>query len=157
MNPTTTTVTVGAHEYSVGKLDAVKQFHIVRRLSPVLTELKPLLTQVMAAQKTGKAVDLKNVNPFEALVPVVNLLSKMEDDEADKILFGLLACIQRKQQGGGYSPVIAVDCKSLMFSDLDMPEMLQLCAKALMQNLGNFLAALPSVSPGANQKQNGQA
>ena len=121
--------TVNGQEYRAGKISAREQFHIVRRLAPVLSEAAPM------AQKGG----------LEALPALANALAAMPDESADYVLFGLLRAVQRKEpQGMGWSAVCVGD--SVMFADVqdDMATMLQLAWHSLKHNLAGFFAALPS-------------
>lgn len=108
-------------EYRVSNLDARRQFHIMRRLSPMLAEL-------------ATAVNVKSES-LDALQPLANALAGMSDSDADYCLFGLLACVQ-KRQGKTWSK-ICVD-NQLMFADMTMPVMLQLAVKAFQFNFGDF-------------------
>lgn len=116
--------------YSVGKIDARSQFHIVRRLAPVLGEIAP-------AAANGK------LGGMDALPPLANAIAKLSDADADYCLFGLLGVIKRKQpQGMGWGPVSTGN--AIMYDDIDMAAMLQLAWKALEFNMSGFFAALPS-------------
>ena len=138
------TMIINDIEYNFIKVDPFKQFHIVRRLAPIFGELSGI---------AQGAAEGKKVDPFEALVPVADALSKLPDDEVEAVLFTLLGCVTRKS-GGGYAPIVAPGTKSLMFQDIELPLMLQLAGRALMHNLGNFFAAKALVSTAENQKQN---
>lgn len=129
--------------YSVGKIDARSQFHIVRRLAPVIGEIAP-------SAANGKMAGL------DALPPLASAIAKLSDADADYCLFGLLGVIKRKQgQGLGYGPVVAGN--ALMYDDIDMAAMLQLAWKALEFNLSGFFAALPSDLQKAAQTASGQS
>ena len=97
--------------YRTGKIDARSQFHIVRRLAPVLGEIAP-------AAAGGK------MGGLDALPPLANAIAKLSDADADYCLFGLLAVVSRKQpQGTGWGPVSTGN--TLMYADIDMVGMLQ--------------------------------
>lgn len=126
--------------YKTGKLDARTQFHIVRRLAPVIGEIAPF-----AQGKVG----------VEALPILANAISKLTDADADYVIFGLLKVVVRKQdQGLGWGPVSTDD--QLMYDDITMPLMLKLAWKAFGFNMSGFFSALPSASKEAPQKQSGQ-
>ena len=116
--------------YAVGKIDARAQFHIVRRLAPVLGEIAPVAA-------SGK------MNGLDALPPLAAAIAGLSDADADYCLFGLLSVVRRKQpQGMGWGPVTTGN--TLMYEDIGMVEMLQLAWKALEFNMSGFFAALPS-------------
>jgi len=137
---------IGQREFSLSKIDAIKQFHIVRRLMPVLTELLPV------AQKYGKLskeqLEKKMTeDSLEDLAPVLNGLAKLGDADSNKILYGLLSSVQMKQgEHGNWANLVTGE--QLMFQDLELPILLQAAGRALMFNLSGFFATLPQVTHG---------
>lgn len=126
--------------YRANKIDARAQFHIVRRLAPVLGEIAPAL------QGKGR---------LGALPPLANAVAKLTDSDADYVIFGLLKAVVRKQdQGLGWGPVATGE--QLMYDDITMPLMLKLAWQSFSFNMSGFFAALPSDLKEAAQKQKGQ-
>lgn len=126
--------------YRANKIDARTQFHIVRRLAPVLGEIAPALQ--------GKG-------GLDALPPLANAVAKLTDSDADYIIFGLLKAVVRKQDHGlGWGPVATGE--HLMYDDITMPLMLKLAWQSFSFNMSGFFAALPSDLKEAAQKQKGQ-
>lgn len=126
--------------YRANKIDARTQFHIVRRLAPVLGEIAPALQ--------GKG-------GLDALPPLANAVAKLTDSDADYVIFGLLKAVVRKQdQGLGWGPVATGE--QLMYDDTTMPLMLKLAWQSFSFNMSGFFAALPSDLKEAAQKQKGQ-
>lgn len=129
------------HTYRVGKLDARAQFHIVRRLAPVLGELAPAL-------QGGKG-------GLDALPPIATAVAKLSDVDADYCIFGLLKVVSRKQPNGlGWGPVSTENL--LMYDDIGMTQMLKLAWEALAFNMSGFFAVLPSDLKEAAQKVKGR-
>lgn len=123
-------VELGGQTYRIGVIDAISQFHIARRLAPILGDLVPLV-------KEGRA------NGLEALAPMAASLARLSDADANYCLFGLLKVVQRKQPNGlGWGPVSTGE--QLLYADLTMPAMLQLAGQAFSHNLAGFFDALPS-------------
>lgn len=148
-------------EYSFGKIDALSQFHIVRRAAPVVGELLTVLSS-SDLLKGKKADEMKFEDiDFESVAknigPVMTALAKLPDEDVNYILFSLLKGVQRKQVGGGFAHVIAPGSKDvLMFEDikLDLGLMLTLAGKSAAANLSGFINALPSgLKEGARQSQ----
>lgn len=130
-------IELDGHSYQLGKIDARSQFHIVRRLAPILGEIGPAL-------QGGK-------DGFTALPLIAEAISKLSDVDADYCIFGLLKTVKRKQQGGlGWGPV-ATD-GTLMYSDITMKIMLKLAWESLSFNMSGFFAGLPSALTEATQK-----
>lgn len=127
--------------YRADKLNAREQFHIVRRLAPVIGHAAP---------------SIQGGDGIEALPPLADAIGALSDENADYVLFGLLKCVQRKQQQGlGWAPVCTGT--SLMYDDITMPTMLQLAWKALQHNMGGFFDALPSALKEATQRASSQS
>ncbi len=141
MDSKTITTEVGGRRFLISKVDAFKQFHIARRLGPILTDLLPRMQKIAAAAKLAKADDKNGFSELvEIGVPVINGLSKLSDEDADYVLHGLLSAVQM-EQGPAFVKVYANGV--LMIQDLPLNQMLQLAAQAFAHNLGDFFGALP--------------
>ena len=128
--------------YKVNKIDARSQFHIVRRLAPVMGQVAP-------AVQGGKG-------GMEALPALADAIAGLSDADADYVLFGLLKAVVRKQdQGLGWGPVATGT--AIMYEDITMPTMLKLAWEALSFNMSGFFAALPSDLKEAAQKVSAQS
>lgn len=117
--------------YKAAKLPAIKQFHIVRRVAPLL------------AGMTDKD---------KALEGIMNGIGSLKDEDANYILFGLLACVEREQVGHGWAKVSVGE--SLMFQDIDLAVMFQIATKAFQENYSGFLEGMGSNLNLDNLKQN---
>lgn len=127
-------IDVGGHSYKCGTIDARKQFHIVRRLAPVMGNVA----------KGGEAIDA-----------IASAVSKLSDDDADYVIFGLLACVARKQENGlGWAKVS--NGNALMFADIGMADMLKLAYSAFEANMQDFFAVIRSHLKEQQQPQSAQ-
>lgn len=128
--------------YKAGSLDAMKQFHVTRRLAPFLPKLAgdglPLNTEALS----GAAV-------FAFLEPLAACVATMSDADAEYVLHTCLEVVERQQPTGGWAKVMAGG--RLMFEDIDMAAMLVCAFHVLQRNLSGFFAVLPSVSPAAGR------
>jgi hypothetical protein len=116
-------------EYKIIKLDARSQFHIIRRLAPVLAGLAP-----SSSEETTE---------MDTLQSLMSAISGLSDDDSDYCVFGLLKAVSRKESNGlGYSPIVKNN--SLMYQDIDMKGMLTLAWQVFSFNMSDFLAELPS-------------
>jgi hypothetical protein len=117
---------IGGYTYRIGKLSARDQFHVIRKLAPLMGSLGN-------ASKTG--------TDAEALVPIATALGEMSDDAADSILFELLKVASRKLENGiGWAPVSTG--KQLMYADLPLADMLQIAWAVFQENFAGFLQGL---------------
>lgn len=117
---------IGGQQYRIGRLDAKKQFHVARRLAPLLAGL-------------GGALQAESKEFVQLVAPIADALSKMSDEDTDYVIDTCLAVVQRRQNNQWASVVVRNG--GLMFQDIDMAQMLQLTVAVIQGNLGNFFPA----------------
>ena len=127
-------LTINGAEYVTGKMNAIKQFHVTRRLMPVLGSL---------ASANGK--DLVDMLPALA-----ESIGKMPDEDAEYVLFACLD-VARRKQSNGLAPVRAAN-GGLMFDDIDLAAMMQISAAVLQENLGGFFGEILAGSAAVNSQ-----
>ncbi|MET3654091.1 phage tail assembly chaperone [Dyella japonica] len=113
---------INGQQYRSGKLNARQQFHVARRLAPVLGGL--------ATASQGKTDDFATF-----LQPIADAIAGMSDADCDYVLDTCLAIVQR-QQGSSWANIFVN--KAQMFDDIDMGVMLQIASKVITENLGSF-------------------
>lgn len=137
---------IGSRKFKLSKINAMKQFHIVRRIAPILGELAPNLVQISKTVKdSGTTEDDRLEQIAQFVAPVMLGLSKLTDADANLVLMGLLSSVEMKQEATGNWSRVAVD-GNLMFDDLELPLLLQAAGRAFMFNMAGFFAVLPQVS-----------
>lgn len=126
--------------YRIGKLDAFKQFHITRRLAPILfalgqgmSSLAPEKQVTEGAEQVVQAGAEEAI--FKAFRPIADVLAKMSDEDTEYVLAQCLN-VCSKQQGSGWAPVRVAG--RLMFEDMSMQVMMRLTVATIQENLGNF-------------------
>ncbi|NTG00110.1 hypothetical protein G6L30_08250 [Agrobacterium rhizogenes] len=116
-------------KYRSGTMDAMTQFHVVRRLGPIFDDLKDLLDHKV---EKGFAI-------------VAQAISKISDTDAEYVISSCMAVVQREQSGGtGWANVWSVQAKRPMFDDIDMPSMLRIVFAVIGGAIVPFFGALPS-------------
>ena len=123
----------GGHTYKIGKLDAMRQFHMVRRLAGVLGGLG------QAATPKGPQPDVSAI-----LGPLAKGVASLSDADSEYVLGACLGVVERKQAAGGYAKVWSGG--GLMFEDIELGTMLALTMEVLRVNLSGFFAGLPQAS-----------
>ena len=123
--------------YSFGKLDAIKQFHVTRRLLPVLAELGLSATTLASLSNESEGQDMMAI-----VGPVMGLISKMDDADVEYIIKTCMSTVKR-QQGDKWAPVQSPG-GLLMFADIDMTVMIRLTIESVKENLGGFFGGPPS-------------
>lgn len=150
-------------EYTIGRLNAVDQFHVSRKIAPIVPKLMPIIAEVakgdlsktiaaIEAQKALKSTenaddqesteqsdvnaDLSDLEPLaEAFSPLMDVIAQMPEEDANYIIFKCLGVVKR----GG-----AAVCRNntIMFDDIDMTQLLPLVIATIRINLGNFIQGL---------------
>src|SRR5207253_4356052 len=143
-------VTVDGVQYSIGKLDAMKQFHIARRLWPILAALvkgmKDLNLQDVKQAFSGNG-DGDNSQLAELFAqflqgsaePVAEALAQMDDAQAENIIYPCLAVVTR-QNGNAWAPIKVLGANRLMFDDIDGMSIIKLTVETIKENLGGFIS-----------------
>lgn len=135
---------IGTRKFKLSKIDTFKQFHIVRRIGPILSDMIPAMQSVQRVQSQSISEEAKLEEFGKLATPIMTGLAKLSDADADLVLFGLLCSVEIQQAGGNWARVATPSM--LMIQDLELPVMLQIAGKALMYNLSGFFAALPRQS-----------
>ena len=126
---------VGNHRYKSSRMNAMTQFHVARRLSPVFASL-------------GEAYK-KNPNDFTSALPaLMGVVSGMPDADVDYIFKSCLRLCQRFQGDALPWANVTTPSGDLMFQDLGMTEMLQITYNVIADNFASFFSALPATSTG---------
>lgn len=136
--------TIGGRKFKLGKIDAFRQFHIVRRIGPLLAEFFPGLAAMAKSQgKSASMTEEEKLEEFgKVLQPVMDGLSKLSDADADYVLLRLLGAVEVHQPEFGSWAKIATD-QGVVMQNLELPILLQCAGRALMFNMSGFFALLP--------------
>jgi len=128
-------VTVKGRTYRTGRLNAWKQFHIARRLAPLLSGLATAIIDGKMSLEDGK--DLTPAQLTAMVGPVSEALSKMAEADADYVIDACLSVAQRKQEGDSWAPVKGRG-GAIQFDDMDMGDLVQITVETVAENLGGF-------------------
>lgn len=152
-------------EYTIGRLNAVDQFHVSRKIAPIVPKLMPIIAEVAKgdltkailaieaneekikkAEESGEGEkstqepeaipELDDLTPLaDAFSPLMEVFASMPEEDVNFIIYKCLSVVKR----GG-----AVVCRnnSIMFDNLGMTELLPLVIATIRINLGNFILGL---------------
>lgn len=137
----------------VGKLDALRQFHVVRRLAPLLSAFVNVdlaaLREAAAAAADPAAAAAADADPrageaMRLLLPALaDALAHMTDDDTNYVVGACIGLVERDVGGGaGWGPVWNPAAKQMQYQDISFLAMLQLLGRVLMRNVGDFGSAL---------------
>ena len=127
-------LTLKDHVYMTGRLDARKQFHVARRLAPVLSGFGAAMAG--SGTLTGEESEATLV---AMMAPIADAVSKMSDVDCDYILDTCLVVCRRRQDNGAWAQIY-IPGKGMLFQDIDMPEMMQLAVATIKENLSGFFS-----------------
>ena len=140
---------IGQYEYDIGRLNAVDQLHVSRKIAPIVPTIMPILTELskggihkLIAQleqvEEGDTSQLENIELgglSDALSPLMEAFASMPEDDVNYVIHKCLSVVKRDS---------ALVCRgqSIMFDDLGMEHILPLTLAVIRQNLGNFIQGL---------------
>lgn len=134
----------GGQDFKLSKINALKQYHLIRRIGPVLSELLPALKE-SAKLKEGDIDSLPEGEKLELaakfVTPIVGGLSKLNDADAEFVLMQLLCAVEMRQSTGNWAKVS--NGQMIMLQELELPALMNLAGRAFMFNLTGFFAVLP--------------
>lgn len=140
--------TVGEHKFQLNKIDAFKQFHIARKLSPVLSEVIPILQKISKLKMDGMSEEAK----FEAIAStdgiskVLECIANLSDEDSERVLKGLCSAVEMQQKHGNWARVVVGNV--LAFEDLGLPTLLQIAGRSFAYNMADFFRIAPQTSHG---------
>lgn len=127
-------IEVGGNMYQLGRLDAMKQFHVSRRLVPVLASFSEL-------GEAFKAKDGDESMNIAALLPLGEAIAKLSDADAEYIIKTCLGVVKRLDKTSDrYTALMVRD--QFAYQDLSMVEMVRLTGEVVMENMGDFFSGL---------------
>lgn len=129
-------IDLAGNRYSLGRLTAMQQFHVSRRIAPIVPTLIPVFLRVRAS---GKPLDKDLEGLAAALQPLADGLAALRDEDAEYVFGICLGVVQRKQPTG-WAKVWSG--KETMFEDMDLSVTLPLVVQVITANLGPFIQGL---------------
>ena len=137
-------IPIGGHDYTIGRLNALDQLHVSRKIAPIVPNIMPILTEVakgdlekvIASIETDENAELGGLEPLaKALEPFMEAIAKMPEEDVNYVIYKCLSVVKRNG---------SVVCRgeSIMFDDLDMNHLLPLTVAVIRTNLGNFIQGL---------------
>jgi uncharacterized protein YejL (UPF0352 family) len=167
-----TEIEINGERFRVNKMNVFDQAHVARKVAPIIFSMgrgyAAALSKLPQRPETSAPPDYANggngsTDDFEAppdaqevaqqnevlfdtLVPIADVLSKMEDADVDYVLKKCLAVCQ-KHNGSNWVPIMRGG--NLMFEDLDLAALIQLTMEVVQDNLGPSLRGLLGQNSGA--------
>ena len=128
---------LNGNKYRMGKMDAFKQFHVSRKIAPIIPTLVPVFVRL---SKDKKLTD--DLGAFsELLGPFAEGIASMSNDDSEYIIATCLAVVSR-ESNGNWAAVWNKGANSCMFDDMDLGVMMQIVIKVVQDSLGPFIQGL---------------
>lgn len=123
------------HKYRIGRLPAMEQFHITRRLTPVLSHMRPLIQ---------RAINKQELDQTEAISSILAGIGELKDEDANYIFAKTLGVIQR-EVGNSWAQVWPKGASQSSYdNEFDMVDLVTLAFHSMRINMAGFMDALPS-------------
>ena len=138
----------GGKKFKLNKIDTFKQFHIARKLSPVLGEVIPMFQKIAKLKLEGMSEEAK----FEAIVStggiskIMECIANLSEEDSEKVLKGLCSAVEIQQGKGNWARVVVNNV--LAFEDLGLPLLLQIAGRSFAYNMADFFRIAPQTSHG---------
>lgn len=129
-------IELAGHRYSLGRMSAMQQFHVSRRIAPIIPALIPVYLRMQAS---GKPLTEDLDGLAAALQPLADGLAALKDEDAEYVIGTCMSVVQRQQSTGWAR---AWNGKDPMFDDMDLSVTLPLVVQVISANLGSFIQGL---------------
>lgn len=127
------TVTLDNRQYSIGKLDVFQQFHVARRMAPLMMAL------LGAVRSTPGSTDsVPDVSLDATSGALADALSTMKEEDVNYVLYSCLSVVKVVENGNSLVGLYDKNSKMLRYSDITMQTMLALAINVIQDNLGSF-------------------
>lgn len=130
-------IELNGHTYRIGKLNAMDQFHVSRRIAPIIPTLIPVFLKL--AQGGGVTGNLAALG--DAIQPFAEGISTMSDEASEFVLATCLSVVHR-QTGTTWAPVWSKQARAAMFDDMDLSVILNLAIRVIKDSLEPFIRGL---------------
>ena len=116
-------------KYRIGKMSAMQQFHVMRRISP-------LLAKIVKASQDGHGEETFAQTLERIAEPLTVALAEMSDKDAEYVIKNCLRVVDRAQSPLIWAPVCVGE--AIMFADLDAAALLNLTMLVVQENMSGF-------------------
>ena len=131
-------VKLGEHTYRTGRLNAIQQWEIFRRLGPILPALSAEFREGVEATPGARWI----------MSAVSGLLAELKQENADYILHAALAAVERYDPAvqAWFSVVAMNGTGNLQYQDIELLTMLELIDRVIQENMHGFFVQLRAAS-----------
>lgn len=138
---TASELTYNNETYRIGLLNPIQQFHVSRRLAPVLSAMGVSAFELFQA---GKSLEIGDLDLMTVLSAITDMIAKMPEDDVNYIFNTCLGVVHRKQVDGRFANVWVQ--QRFVFEDIDMNAMVRLTVAVVQDNLSGFFPQAPAAT-----------
>jgi hypothetical protein len=127
-------------QFRFDKLTAMQQFHVSRKIAPLIPPLMPIFAQIKkdGEKRVSVADDFEVIGPL--LQPFADGLAEMADDSSEYVFGTCLGAVQYRHVNN-WVPIWSATAKTAMFTELnDISLLLRLVVRVIAESLASFLA-----------------
>lgn len=137
-------VEIDGNRYRIGRLNAIKQFHVSRRIAPIIPTLIPVFIKLkVAGELTGDFAGLAGV-----VQPFADGIAAMSDEDSEFILSSCLS-VARRAVNDKWTPVWSAQANDCMFDDMDLGVLMHIAIRVIQDNLAPFIRGLLTSQQGS--------
>ena len=129
-------INLNGQNYRVGRVDAIQQFHVARRLAPIQIRMG------VSGAQLAKTAEVDEVAMMAAIMgPIADMVATMPEADVNYIINMAMNNTMREQGEGKWARVMVSD--KMMFADIGVPQLMRLTIAFVQENLGGFFDQLP--------------
>lgn len=125
-------------KYRISKLDAFKQFHVTRKIAPIVPTLIPIFVRISANKNISDDIGALS----ELLGPFADGIANMSDEASEYVIATCLGACQRNTGANNWAAVWNKQAGQCMFDDMDLGAIMQVVLKVVQDSLGPFIQGL---------------
>lgn len=135
-----TEVEVNGNAYLIGRIDAMKQLHVSRRVMPVLVAAGISIAEIGSAAQMSEAVLLRLADK------ALDVVSKMSDADFEYVVRAALGVVKRRPAGSQDPWAPVMNGSLFQFGDMDQRTIIQVSIASLRENMGGFFQPAPDTT-----------
>ena len=130
-------IEINGRSYTIKKLNAMQQFHVARRLAPILAAFVDGIPSASDVAGSLAGFDLTKIGEEVAA---------LSDKDAEYILNTCLSSVTYRDEENQRDYSVQVKPGVMRYDFIELPEMLRLTGEVIKLNLGGFIPAAPSAT-----------
>lgn len=141
-------ITIDGMDFRIGRLPVKQQFHVAKRLLPILGKLSnvslevppELIEQVKAGSEDGRPLEMAKIFEGKFLDVLIESISGLSDKDCDFMMATTLSVVTRRQNDR-WQVVWNKAADAPQFADMPLLLLLRLVAEVIRENLADFMPA----------------